>query len=487
MRDIVGQVLVYTISGCPHCRKAKHTLRELELPYYSVKLDGKQEEKAALFAMTDVYTVPQIFFNEIFIGGNSDLQDLVKNKQKLQQMLEMLDTTKPPEGAPEIPSSVDGNENTSTPENSEDFDVIDFLQSTPDEYKELAHKMQDPNTGIPIADRMYHFRMYKRCFIGSQAVDWLCKERKISRKEAVELGEQLRQKFFFKHVVNDHCFKDKYLYYRFVHHETKNALNVQKLTLKEPKPATEVASGLRKIILSLYDNYLSEDGKSVDYVGISKSELFKNYEELSYELQRTDIASLPPNERKAFFINCYNALMIHAYVRNGIPTSFWQRFKFFTTTSYMIGGQNYSLDDMEHGILRENKKSLLAYLQNPITSHDPRAKAILPLDPRIHFALVCGAKGCPPIKHYSSENIDEELDLAARAFIESAFVIDGSKIYLSKIFYWYKTDFGSSTSQLLDFIFPYLNKEKQEQLKQLLGSSSYKIHYLPYDWTSNSA
>jgi len=482
MRPIKGQVVIYAISGCPHCKKAKATLKKLELPYHTINLDGKKEEKATLFAMTDMYTVPQIFFNEVFIGGNSELQNLVKNESQLEQMIEMLESTEAPEGAPD--TSAFKQEQTET--ESEEFDIMDILQSTSDEYKELVRRMQHPQTGLHIADRMYHFKIYKRCFIGHQAVDWLVKNENISRSEAVELGEQLRQKFFFKHVVNDHTFKDKYLFYRFVHHETKKALNIQKLTLKEPKPASEVAKGLRKIILALYDKHLTPDGRGVDYNGIAKSELFSQYEELSYELQRTDIASLPENERKAFFINTYNTLMIHAYVRNGPPRSFWQRFKFFTTNSYMIGGQNYSLDDIEHGILRGNKRSLLG-LSNPISNSDPRYAAILPLDPRIHFALVCGAKGCPPIKNYSPQNIDEELDMSAKAFLESGCTIEGNKIYLSKILSWYKNDFGASYQVMLEWISQFLSPQKQAQLSELLSSNSYKISFMPYNWEINAA
>ena len=479
MRDIKGQVVIYSISGCPHCKKAKQTLKRLELPFHVVNLDGKAEEKSSLFAMTDMYSVPQIFFNEMFVGGNSELQKLVEDESQLQQMLAILDSTPPPDGAPDV------KEYKSEPTESSEFDIMDILQNTPDEYKELVRRMQDPSTGISIADRMYHFRIYKRCFIGSQAADWLVKNENLSRKEAVDLGNQLREKLFFKHVVNDHVFKDKYLFYRFVHHETKKALNARKLTLQEPQPASEIANALRKVILALYDKFLSADGKAVDYNGLGKSELFQQYEELSFELQRTDITSLPENERKAFFINTYNALIIHAYVRNGFPSSFWQRFKFFSTNSYMIGGHNYTLDDIEHGVLRANKKSLLAF-QPPFPHGDPRAASVVPLDPRIHFSLVCGAKGCPPIKNYSPENINEELDMAARAFLESGCEIDGNKIYLSKILSWYKADFGPKES-LLQFIMPFLSESKQQQLHELLLSGNYKISYLPYDWATNTA
>lgn len=80
-------------------------------------------------------------------------------------------------------------------------------------------------------------------------------------------------------------------------------------------------------------------------------------------------------------------------------------------------------DDIEHGILRSNAvapASIGALLKLPFLAHpqfkkgDPRrGYAVSPLDPRIHFALVCGAKSCPPIKLYTPDNLDEGLQVGA--------------------------------------------------------------------------
>ena len=61
----------------------------------------------------------------------------------------------------------------------------------------------------------------------------------------------------------------------------------------------------------------------------------------------------------AFFINIYNALVIHGNIERGTPTNTYQRYKFFSTVSYNIGGQNFTLNDIENGILRGNKPRLL--------------------------------------------------------------------------------------------------------------------------------
>ena len=71
--------------------------------------------------------------------------------------------------------------------------------------------------------------------------------------------------------------------------------------------------------------------------------------------------------------------------------------------SYVIGGLVYSLNDMENGVLRANRKPLGA-LRRPFSRSDMRLQiALKECDPRIHFALVCGGKSCPPVKTYTAE------------------------------------------------------------------------------------
>lgn len=67
------------------------------------------------------------------------------------------------------------------------------------------------------------------------------------------------------------------------------------------------------------------------------------------------------------------------------------------------------------------------------------------MDPRIHFALVCGAKSCPPIKLYTPDNLEDGLQSAAEAFAEGEISVDKSgkgAVRMSKIYSWYHDDFG---------------------------------------------
>jgi len=191
-------------------------------------------------------------------------------------------------------------------------------------------------------------------------------------------------------------------------------------------------------------------------------------------------------ERKAFFINLYNILVIHGYVTLGPPTSMIHRQNFFSRTFYNIGGFSYSLNDIEHGILRGNKKSPSSIFKQ-FSEDDPRLKSMDPEpDPRIHFDLVCGAKSCPPIRIYHEHNVEIGLQKAAENFCEYNVDIDvqHQKIRLSKIFFWYQTDFAEDLPQLLDWISKFLSAEKRQEFEQVL-SQKFTVDYLQYNWNSN--
>lgn len=75
--ELKGQVVVYSILGCPHCMKAKNTLQEKGIPYTDISLDKFPQCREELTSKTGKKTVPQIFFNATHVGGNDDLQALV--------------------------------------------------------------------------------------------------------------------------------------------------------------------------------------------------------------------------------------------------------------------------------------------------------------------------------------------------------------------------------------------------------------------------
>ncbi|XP_061735910.1 uncharacterized protein zgc:152951 isoform X3 [Nerophis ophidion] len=366
-----GRVTVYSIQGCPHCLQAKATLAGLGLPLCDVDVGKHPELRAKVKELTGRSTVPQIFFNNVHVGGNSELQNLAP--EELQKLVTMVKEEPLPADAPPLPE-----------------------------------KNQSENAA------------------------W----------------------------DSDH--------------------------------AAELSLLLRDLILKLFSDHLSADGKSVDYKGMSASPAFERYCELAIQLQRVELLSLSREEKLAFFINVYNALVIHGYLRLGAPTNMWQRYRFFNYVSYLIGGEVFTLQDIENGVLRGNRKGV-AQLRRPFSKTDPRLQVALPdAEPLIHFALNCGAKGCPPIKTYTPQDIDSELRTAAEAFLENddACMVDSGKkeVHLSQIFKWYKADFGGTDEKLLKWVLAHMSDSpKKTSLQGVISAGKTKVSFLPYDWSSNSS
>ena len=101
-------------------------------------------------------------------------------------------------------------------------------------------------------------------------------------------------------------------------------------------------------------------------------------------------------------------------------------------------------------------------------------------DPRIHFAINCGAKSCPRLmdKAWTAKTLDTDLTRMTMIFINdlSSNIIKEKKIKISKIFEWYLNDFTTPKTTLIDFI----NKYSKIQI-----SPKAKIEYLPYNWKLN--
>lgn len=234
---------------------------------------------------------------------------------------------------------------------------------------------------------------------------------------------------------------------------------------------------------------MSSDGKKVNYKGISTASEFKMYLKLTKELIRVDIEHATREEKLAFFINVYNALVIHANIVLGPPTNLWQRYKFFNTVRYIIGGHEYSLQDIENGVLRANRKGV-GQFRLPFGNNDPRRKIALEKnEPLIHFALNCGAKSCPPIKTFSANGIDEQLKMAAEAFIDNddGCTLNKNTIKLSKIFSWYKEDFGKNNTELVHWICNNMGMgDKKAKMEEILASKNFSVSFLDYDWGVNS-
>jgi hypothetical protein len=251
----------------------------------------------------------------------------------------------------------------------------------------------------------------------------------------------------------------------------------------------DISKQLKSEIDNLKLNFFDLEKGGVNYEEMRKSHAFGDYQAGTKDLVSFDLTELVTREAKlAFWINIYNALVVHGVLGLNVRKSVKEVPSFFGAVCYNVGRHVFSLDDIEHGILRGNKKKHVLS-RKPFSGGDPRKQFMLKkVDPRIHFALVCGSSSCPPIEVYEEAEIDEQLDLVASGFINSDEVVlekESKRLRVSRIFKWYKDDFGG-TEGVLSFITKHrYDPDERAFLKNAL--SELRVVYNDYDWSLNLA
>jgi len=226
--------------------------------------------------------------------------------------------------------------------------------------------------------------------------------------------------------------------------------------------------------------HIKPDGKGLnmfDYAAAKKDALgaIKAYVK---SLEAIDPATLNRNEQFAFWANLYNAktieVVLGAYPIDSIRKISLESglFSFIKKSTGLAGpwktkimkvkGQDLSLDDVEHEIMRKIFK-----------------------DPRIHYSVNCASIGCPNLglSAFTGANLETELDAGARAFINHARGIDvdaSGSVTASSIYNWFKVDFGGTDEAVIAHAIKYATPEKAAKLKGKTSISSFQ-----YDWALN--
>lgn len=236
---------------------------------------------------------------------------------------------------------------------------------------------------------------------------------------------------------------------------------------REPNSKISVDHSQWQLILDRYLDDLHPSGiNRFNYAGVTSEDqqslnayitLLQSYEPRQFNAQ----------EQMAYWINLYNAATVLLIVaedrsldsirqlRSGVfKPGPWQR------NLLKISGQELSLDDLEHGILRPVWK-----------------------DNRVHYALNCASLGCPNLQKtaFTSENVDVLLELAASQYINHprAMRVDGDKLFLSSIYDWYGEDFGANFTEIIGHLTEYIEPEMAVIIQQF-RSAEYS-----YDWNLN--
>lgn len=202
----------------------------------------------------------------------------------------------------------------------------------------------------------------------------------------------------------------------------------------------------------------------VDYAGLKKdSSGLDAWLAAAAKADEADFKGRPQEERLAFLINLYNAATLRLILAHYPIESIrkigpvWDQSKAWKLPVVGVFGRTVTLDMIEHEMIR------------PVYE-----------DPRVHFALVCAAKGCPPLRSeaYDGARLDAQLEDQARLFLSQKAKNDarreGKTASLSLIFKWYMADFGGSKKSVLNFVKKWLPVE-----------DGWTVEWTEYDWALN--
>jgi len=214
----------------------------------------------------------------------------------------------------------------------------------------------------------------------------------------------------------------------------------------------------------------------VDYAAIARDKRLADYLE---DLARTDPVALPSQaDRLAFWINAYNAYTlklvadaypidsIHDLSTGGRIIGWLIKRSPWDIRFAEIGGKDYTLNEIEHEVIRKRFN-----------------------EPRIHFAIVCAAISCPPLRSeaYLPEKLGDQLDEQTRQFLNdrrsNRFDFRAGRAWLSPIFSWFEEDFGASDEAVMAFVARYLDQNETAQTPKNEGR--WKVEYTDYDWSLN--
>jgi len=212
----------------------------------------------------------------------------------------------------------------------------------------------------------------------------------------------------------------------------------------------------------------------VDYKNLKNDNQLDKY---LTQLSKTKPDKLSRNEKLAFWINAYNAFTLRIVAENYPVESITELHTGGKIIGYLLGktvwdkefisinNKKYSLNDIEHKILRKMN------------------------EPRIHFAIVCASISCPELLNeaYEADKIVKQLEGQTIKFLadksRNRFDVKNRIVYLSKIFDWFNEDFGKSDEKVLKFVSQFIPEDISSDIKSNI--SKWNISYNNYNWNIN--
>jgi len=241
---------------------------------------------------------------------------------------------------------------------------------------------------------------------------------------------------------------------------------------------------LAEAITAVRAAYFDADGTVCDYDALAVSREHGRLAACLADLQPVDPRLVRIASRTAFWLNLFNAAVLRDAAELAMAATLKEAEAFFERPRAKVGGLAYSLDDIQHGLLRGNVAKQ-GRRHAPMSRDDPRlAHMPLAYDERIHFALYCAARSSPALRVFESGRLERELDQAAGDYLRRSVRVEsnGAVLVVPRQFKWYGPDFGGAHG-IIEFVAAFLDDDAVEAIDRRRGDV--KLRYAPFDWVLN--
>ncbi len=526
----MGRITVFTAEDV-HSEIVKNELKRMSLPYTEISVIDFPLRRSDLKALTNKTSIPQIFFNTRHVGGVSATLEALQRWKKPSNISTSTSTKNSlsnngtsffsATSAPfqlyqaEIESMPDPTSKKlePTPPRSsaeqQDSDTkrvlrpsIGLPDGTTTTVRNIMEKLK--NT-LPQGKHTYKSTIYMNTFTGKQAVETFQEHMAISQDRAIVFTQNLLDASILEHVRADelknsnfhNSDKEVYCLQCYRHPRILNSYRIWNEQPARVPNAVDLVARLDNMLTIMERGSLNEHGK-IDHDHLIYSTNFPQLDEAVCELQKVDLVNLRETERKAFAINLFRFMLRYAFIKKGMPANEAEHKTFMKNMQFYVGCNLFSLQEWLDGILRANTP-VNSSKKEPFGRLDARRKyALKHRDYKIHFALYAGCclnSTCSlPFRQFSSDNLEAELDEAARAYCDDeSFVAvnvneNPMSVRLSKIFCRYRSDFpGKNDATLLEIICAYAEGYKKVDMKKIVSAiKSIEISYKNDSWDMNS-
>ncbi|RCV40712.1 hypothetical protein SETIT_9G077100v2 [Setaria italica] len=224
-------------------------------------------------------------------------------------------------------------------------------------------------------------------------------------------------------------------------------------------------------------------------------DLLQTYKLILYRLETVDLRRMTNEEKIAFWVNIHNALLMHAYLKNGVPQNNLKKTSLLAKAACKIAGRNINVAVIQSMVLGCNthcpgqwlRTLLYPRIKSKVSKagHEWRAFAVAQSEPLLRFALCSGSHSDPAVRVYTPKRLFHQLEAAKEEFIRAtAGVWREQKLLLPKLVEAYAKDVKLSPQGLVDMVQRYLPESMRmavQRCQQGGRSSSKVVEWVPYN------